>query len=127
VITNVITQVVGEQQPTAITTIVKCDLTECSKSVSFDSTKQQQALVDSPWLRTYRTVQAADGRKFGYCGDQCELKGTASGQHNMPEPKKIIETGNAAAVAVAAQQAAAAKVSEQALRDGTGGKIQISE
>jgi hypothetical protein len=45
----------------------------------------------------------------------------------MPEPKKIIETGNAAAVAAAAQQAAAAKVSEQALRDGTGGKIQITE
>jgi hypothetical protein len=126
-ITNVITQVVGQQQPTAVTTIVKCDYPECPNSASFDASTQKQAIADTPWLRTYRTIQTADSRSFGYCGDHCELKGVASGQHNMPEPKKIIETGNDAAVAAAAQQAAAAKVSEQALREGTGGKIQITE
>jgi hypothetical protein len=127
VITNIITQQVGQQQPSSVTTLVKCDHPECSNSASFDASTQKQALADTPWLRTYRTIQTADARSFGYCGDQCELKGVASGQHNMPEPKRVIESGNAAAVAAAANAVAAAKASEQALKEGTGGKIQISE
>ena len=39
----------------------------------------------------------------------------------------IIETGNAAAVAIAAQQAAAAKQAEAAIRDGAPANIQITD
>src|ERR1700747_506999 len=106
-ITNVITQVHGQQQPSSVTTIIKCDLPECNNNASFDQNTKAQVIESTPWLRAYRTVTTGDGRSIGYCSDTCEVKGTAAGTHNLPEPKKIIE-GNAAAVAAAAQQVAAA-------------------
>ena len=126
-ITNIITQVAGQQQPTAVTTIVKCDLPECLNTAAFDASTKDKAMADNLWLRTYRTVQAGDGRNFGYCSDTCELAGVASGRHNMPEPKKIIDASNAGAIAIAAQQAAAAKAAEQAIREGKPANIQVTD
>ena|SRR5208283_1935683 len=116
---------------TILDTVVRtigCDAFGCTKQVVFDR-KEEKTIFDKPenaWLKTSRVVQSADGRNLVYCSDECELKGTASGKHNMPEPKAIVE-GSATAVAIAAQQAAAAKQAEQTLRDGTGGKIQVTD
>jgi len=126
-ITNIITQVAGQQQPVAVTTIVKCELPECPNTATFDVSTKDKAMTDNPWLRTYRTVQTGDGRTFGYCGDACELTGVASGKHNMPEPKRIIDTASAGAVAAVAQQVAAAKAAEQAIRDGKPANIQVTD
>ena len=108
---------------------ISCDAFGCAKQVVFDR-KEEKATFEKPenaWLKTSRVVQSADGRNHVYCSDECELKGTATGKHNIPEPKKIIETGNAAAVAIAAQQAAAAKQAEAAIRDGAPANIQITD
>jgi hypothetical protein len=108
---------------------ISCDAFGCGKQVVFDR-KEEKTIFEKPenvWLKTSRVIQTADGRNHVYCSDECELKGTATGKHNMPEPKKIIESGNAAAVAVAAQQATLAKQSEEALRSGAGGKIQVTD
>lgn len=126
-ITNIITQVAGQQQPVAVTTIVKCELPECPNTATFDVSTKDKAMIDNPWLRTYRTVQTGDGRTFGYCGDACELAGVASGKHNIPEPKRIIDTANAGAVAAVAQQVAAAKAAEQAIREGKPANIQVTD
>ena len=124
-ITNVITQVAGQQNPSSVTTIVKCDLSGCTNSVSFDENSKQKTLADTPWLRTYRTVQTGDGRFIGYCGDVHEIEGIKGGQHNLPEPKKIIEAANPAAVAAAAQAAEAARNSDTNLKSGTGGPVLV--
>ena len=126
-ITNIITQVAGQQQPSAVTLIVKCDLPECQKTATFDNATKAQAMVDNPWLNSYRTVQTGDGRSFGYCSDGCEVKGAATGKHNPPEAKRIIDTGNAAAVAVAAEAAAHAKAADAAIRAGQPTKVQITD
>jgi hypothetical protein len=97
--------------------------------VTFDR-KEEAANFAKPenvWLKTSRVVQTADGRNHVYCSDECELKGTATGKHNIPEPKKIVETGNAAAIAIAAQQAAQAKAAEEAIRTGQPTNIQITD
>jgi precorrin-3B methylase len=125
-ITNIITQVAGQQQPSSVTTIIKCDFEGCDKSVQFDESTKQQALADNLWLRTYRTVQSGDGRSFGYCGDVCEVKGVESGVHNIPEPPKIVP-GNQAAIAAAAHAAAATRSGDANLRSGAGGKIQVTD
>ena len=107
---------------------ISCDAFGCSKQVVFDRKEEKQTFEkpENAWLKTSRVVQSADGRNHVYCTDECELKGTASGKHNMPEPKAIVE-GNAAAVAVAAAQAAAAKQAEETLRSGAGGKITVTD
>ena len=109
--------------------IINCDGAGCTKpTLTFDRKEEQQTFAkpENGWVKGLRLVNTADGRTFMYCSDECEVKGTATGKHNLPEPKKIIETGNAAAVAAAAQLAEARAVAEKAVREGTGGNIQIT-
>lgn len=126
-ITNIITQVAGQQQPIAVTTIVKCELPTCENNVSFDQVSKAQALETNPWLRGYRSVQTGDGRSIGYCSDICEVNGIKSGLHNTPEPSKIVPVANAAAVAAAAQAAANAKNADAAIRAGQPAKVQLTD
>ena len=126
-ITNVITQVVGQQQPTAVVTLVKCELLECPREASFDMATKEKVMADNPWLRTYRTVQTGDNRFIGYCSDTCEVRGVTSGKHNVPDPPKIVPAANAGAIALAAQAAANAKKAEQAIRDGQPANITITD
>jgi hypothetical protein len=125
-ITNIITQIAGQQEPASVTQVVKCDLPSCDKSITFDiKNGREQALVDAPWLRTYRTVNTGDGRHIGYCGDICETKGIATGTHNIPEPKRIVAATDPATLAAAQAAAAQAKEVDKAIR--TGGNVTIQE
>lgn len=126
-ITNIITQVVGQQQPTAMTTIVKCELPNCPHDISFDQLTKEQTLTDNPWLRSYRSVQTGDGRSIGYCSDICEVKGVETGKHNIPEPTKIVTTANPAAIVAAAQAAANARQADVAIREGQKAKVQLTD
>ncbi len=106
---------------------IKCDAEGCTNELLFDRKEEQQifAKPENAWLKGVRLIQTADGRNISYCSDDCEVKGTASGKHNLPEPKRIIETGNAAAVQAAATAQANAKTAEEIVRTGSGGKIQV--
>lgn len=109
--------------------IIKCDGEGCTKpQLTFDRKEEQQVFAqpENAWVKGLRLVNTADGRNFMYCSDECEVKGAASGKHNIPEPKKIIETGNAAAVAAAAKLAEARQAAEKGVREGTGANIQIT-
>jgi hypothetical protein len=125
-ITNIITQIAGQQQPSAVTTIVKCERDGCEHDISFDQASKEQAINDNPWLKGYRTVQTGDGRSIGYCSDVCEVKGVETGKHNIPEAPKIVASANAAAVAAAANAAANAKAQDAAIRGGQPAKVQLS-
>jgi hypothetical protein len=108
--------------------IIKCDIEGCDKpQLTFDIREQQQVLAkpENAWVKGLRTVSTADGRNFAYCSDEHEVKGTATGKHNIPEPKRIVETGNPSAVAAAAQLAQAREAAEKQLRDG-GSDIKIT-
>ena len=107
------------------TKTIACDNSECNKSVVFNVADAQQ-VKDNPaniWLKSLRLIQTPDGRVFSYCSDVCEITGARTGQHNLPEPKKIIEAANPAAVAAAAQAAEAARNSDANLKAGTGGPV----
>ena len=115
--------------PILDTTVRTISCNGCEKSVVFD-VRQQEATINNPenlWLKTSRVVQSSDGRNFLYCSDQCEMKGITTGEHNIPEPKKIIDTGNAAAVAIAAKQAAVAKQAEAAIREGKPANVKLTD
>lgn len=107
---------------------ITCDAFGCGKTITFDRKEEQQTFAnpDNGWLKATRVVQSADGRNHVYCSDECEVKGTATGKHNLPEPKKIVE-GNAAAIAMAAQAAAQAKAADAAIREGQPANIQITD
>jgi hypothetical protein len=93
-----------------------CDGTSCTRTVTFQLSKEEHAKVlaaeGNEWLKSGRFVNTPDGRNLFYCSDVCEIEGVKTGQHNLPEPKRII-TGVASAAQVAAA-AAAAKAAEQA-------------
>lgn len=114
-------------QDTVVRTI-KCEAEGCPNEILFDRKEEQQVFgkPENAWLKGVRLVQTADGRNIAYCSDDCEVKGVATGKHNLPEPKRIIETGNAAAVQAAAQAQLNAKAAEKLVREGTGGKIQVA-
>jgi hypothetical protein len=102
---------------------ITCENPECGKTVTFLASQEQQELEkpENAWVRkTARLVQnlvPAPGQQRPqshlYCSDECEIKLTATGVHNVPEPKRIQVPGAASAEAVA-QAAAAAKAAEQA-------------
>ncbi len=106
---------------------VKCDNPECNKEITFDRRQEKEIFEANPWLKSTRLVQTVDQRNLVYCSDICEIIGAKSGAHNLPIPKKIIEAGNAAAVAQAAAIAEASKVSDEALKSGAGGKIVVAQ
>ncbi len=104
---------------------IKCDGPECNKNITFKRAEEKQTF-DSPaniWLKSIRLIQTIDQRNFVYCSDVCEIMGTKGGQHNMPEPKQIIEAANPAAVKAAAAAADAVKASDENLKKGTGGPV----
>jgi hypothetical protein len=99
----------------------------CDKTVTFNIAEfqtpagQKAVLEESPWIRTYRIANVImDGRVFGYCSDECEIKGIESGIHN-PIEKKVIEMptgGNLEAIKKAAQLAAAQAEGTRRLKEG---------
>lgn len=108
---------------------IACDGPGCDKQVLFDR-KDEKTEFEKPenvWLKTTRVVQSADGRNIVYCSDICEVKGTGTGKHNIPEPPKIVAAANPAAIAAAAQAAANARQTEQAIRNGQPTKVQITD
>lgn len=108
---------------------ISCDATGCTKALLYDR-KDEKATFENPensWLRSSRVVQSADGRNMVYCSDTCEVNGTSTGKHNLPEPPKVIAQSNAAAIAAAAQAAANARQTEKALRDGQPANIQLTD
>lgn len=93
---------------------ITCNGPECPHTVTFDREQMQQTVEaeGNEWLRSGRIMQTSDGRSLFYCSDACEIKGVATGVHNLPEPKKIIT--NVASPQALAQAAASAKAAEVA-------------
>jgi hypothetical protein len=113
---------------TAIRSIT-CDGPGCTKAVLYDRKEEKTTfeLPENVWLRATRVTQTADGRNLVFCSDICEIKSVETGKHNIPEAPKIIQAGNAAAVAAAAQMAAAAKSADAAIRAGQPAKVQLTD
>ncbi len=108
---------------------ISCDAEGCTNQVLFDRTVEKETFADPKniWLKSTRVVQSADGRNIVYCSDACEVKGTATGKHNIPEPTKIVTAANPAAITAAAAAAAQARSAEQAIRDGQPTKVQLTD
>ena len=101
-----------------------CEVAGCPRTVTFQLTKEEHAkTLEAPgneWLKTGRFVNTPDGRNLFYCSDVCEIKGIETGQHNLPEPKRIISgVASAAQVASAAAAAKAAEAATQAIKAGS--------
>jgi hypothetical protein len=101
---------------------ISCNNTKCGKTITYDMAQEKQAF-DNPenvWLKGVRQVTTLDQRMLAYCSDLCELAGIETGVHNIPEPKKIIETGGASAAQVqaAAEAAKRAEAATAALKSG---------
>lgn len=93
---------------------ITCNGPECPRTITFDR-RQEKQTFEAPgneWLKSVRIIQTVDARNLVYCSDTCEVKGVATGSHNLPEPKKIIEAPASSAAIEAA--AAAARQAEQA-------------
>lgn len=100
---------------------ITCNNSECTRTITYDASKEKETFEASgnEWMKSLRNVQAIDQRVFTYCSDVCEAKGIATGQHNLPEQKRIIEgTASAAQVAQAAAAAKAAEDAGKALKAG---------
>jgi len=100
---------------------ITCNGPECPHTVTFDRRLEKQTF-DAPgneWMKAIRIVQTVDGRNLVYCSDPCEVKGVATGTHNLPEPKRLVEgTANAAAIEAAAAAAKQAEAATAALKSG---------
>jgi hypothetical protein len=101
---------------------ISCDGPGCLNSATFEPTPEAQAeaVQDYPWLVSHRTLLTADGRKFAYCSDTCEVNNTATGVHNKPERKRVSTDTNQAQIALAARAAAQARAATEALKTGSG-------
>ena len=99
---------------------VSCDGPNCSKSVTFAATNEgsKEAIQDNPWLMSYRNVGTQDKRTLGYCSDACEVEATATGVHNILEPKKIVAPGGQQGIDLAAKAAKQAADATAALKAG---------
>ena len=127
-ITNVVTQVVGQQQPSAVTLIIKCDRPGCPNEISYDALNKvvvEEVRKNNPWLVAIRITKTSDNREFLYCSDVCEIEQIKSGVHNPPEQKRIIDAASPAAVKAAAAAADAARQSDVNLKSGTGGPVVV--
>jgi len=108
---------------------ISCEGPECKKTVTF-LTSEEQVVLSQPenaWVqktaRVVTNLAPAPGQQKPiprlYCSDECEVKATATGIHNVPEPKRIVtEPASAAAVAAAAAAAQRAEQATAALRAG---------
>lgn len=109
-------------QNTQIKTVT-CNGPGCERTATYDVREERQAieLPENAWMKSLRIVQTFDQRGLLYCSDICEAQGVGTGQHNAPEPKKLID--GVATPAQIAQAAAAAKEAEaatKALKAGSG-------
>ena len=115
---------------------VTCEGPECQKTVTYLAADEQVELSkpENAWvLKTARTVVnlvPAPGQQKPiphlYCSDECEVKATATGVHNVPEPKRIVsEPASAAQVAAAAAAAQRAQAATEALKSGSGGPVTL--
>jgi hypothetical protein len=112
-------------QTTFIT--ITCDAPGCGKTATFEAseTGDKAARVENPWLATHRAVATPDRRNLGYCSDECEAKGIASGLHNKLE-QRIIADVNPSAVNMAARAAEAARKSTEAIKAGQPTQVSLS-
>ena len=106
---------------------ISCDGPGCPKQVMYDRKTEKETfeLAENVWLRGTRVVQTADGRNVVYCSDICTVKGVETGVLNIPEQPKIA-MGNPAAIAAAAQAAANARQTNEAIKTGQPAKVQLS-
>lgn len=98
---------------------VSCDSAECEHTITFLHTQEnaKQAFAENAWMNAVRTVQTIDGRKFVYCSDECEAKGTGTGAHNK---QVIVQPQGPNAAELEAQAAARAAQATKALKTGQG-------
>lgn len=116
-------------QQTSFVTIT-CDGPECPHTVTFEAIQPElnKAEAENPWMKTQRTVvikpqnPGQQGLQFIYCSDVCEAKAIELGKHN-PAPQ--LEAGTPQNLALAQRAAQAAKQTTDALKSGSGGKIQL--
>jgi len=106
---------------------ISCDGPGCDKQIMYDRKAEKETfeLPENVWLRGTRVTQTADGRNLVYCSDVCEVKAVSTGVHNILEQPKIA-MGNPAAIAQAAQAAAQARQTSEAIRTGQPTKVQLS-
>jgi hypothetical protein len=115
---------------------ITCEAEGCPKTVTFTAAKEQEELSkpENAWVlktaRIVRNLVPAPGqqkpKEYVYCSDECEVKTTATGAHNVPEPKRIIDgVASAAQVAEAASAAKMAELSTEALKSGRGGPVLV--
>jgi len=110
---------------------ITCNGPECPRTVTYETSQAQEvfAAPDNAWVKSSRLVQPLlqnpqnpNKLVFLYCSDACEVKGTALGVHNLPEPKRILQgpAVNAEQVAAAAAAAKRAEEATAALKSGNG-------
>ena len=104
---------------------ITCNNEKCGKTITYEHDDRrpelEKAIFDAPenvWLKGVRQVTTLDNRMFAYCSDVCEVTGVGSGEHNIPEPKKMIESATAAQVQMAANAAKQAEEATKALKSG---------
>ncbi len=92
------------------TRTIACDNEKCTggdngekASVTFNPQNQEEIVKLPDWLRTTRTITLGNNSRFTYCCDVCEVAGVTTGNHNVPEPKKIQEATPAQAATVVQQ------------------------
>ncbi|VVB52896.1 Uncharacterised protein [uncultured archaeon] len=98
---------------------VSCDGPDCQKTITFEATEKgnAEAIRDNAWLTTHRAIQTSDRRNLGYCSDECEAKGLATGAHNKLE-QRIITGASSQSVDLAVRAAAQAKAATDAIKHG---------
>ena len=108
---------------------ITCNGPACPKTITFDRRLEKQTFDDptNAWLKATRIVQTLDGRNLVYCCDACEIGGVGTGQHNLPEPKRIVESGaSAAAIRAAADAAAQAEATTAAIKAGQPASVTLA-
>jgi hypothetical protein len=101
---------------------ISCNGPGCPQSVTFEDKEgaMQRVANETPWFKTLRMVQTAQGRNFCYCSDSCELESIAEGNHNPEERKSILIPEGANAQQLAAAQAKQAEEAAKAIKKGSG-------
>jgi hypothetical protein len=110
---------------------ITCNGPDCKNTVTYETGRARETLTlpENAWTKTARLVQPLlqdpqnpNKLVFLYCSDACEVKGTALGVHNLPEPKRVISGPGVNAEQVAAAAAAAKRAEEAtaALKTGNG-------
>jgi hypothetical protein len=101
---------------------IKCDnQPECPQTITYEAKTEQQVFENpaNSWVKGLRRVMTSDSRMICYCSDTCEAKGIATGKHNIPLPKKIIDgIATAGQVEAAARAAALTEQATAALKAG---------